>query len=83
MDPFRNLLHPTKSLKPMKKMLLQELMYFVGVVKLSTALVKMLNPVETCVLKLRWKTALDSTALGVGYKHTRSFQATDVLLQRS
>jgi hypothetical protein len=37
----------------MKEMLLQELIYLVVVAKLSTALVKMLNPVETCILKLR------------------------------
>jgi len=67
MDPFRNLLHPTKSLEPMKEMLLQELMHLIVVAKLSAALMKMLNPVETCILKLRWKTALNSTAVYVGY----------------
>lgn len=59
MDPFRNLLHPTKSLEPMKEMLLQELMHLVVVAKLSTALMKMLNLVETCILNLRGKTAIN------------------------
>ena len=72
MDPFRNLLHPTKSLEPMKEMLLQELMHLIVVAKLSAALVKMLNPVETCILKLWWKTAFDSTAVYVSHERTRS-----------
>jgi hypothetical protein len=79
-DPFRNLLHPAKSLKPMKKMLLQEVMHLVVVAKLSAALVKMLNPVEACILNLRRKAALNSTALDVSYKHTGSIQPTNVLL---
>jgi hypothetical protein len=58
-------------------------MYLVIVAKLSAALVKMLNPVETCILNLRRKTAFNSTALDVAYKHTGSVHATDVLLQRS
>jgi hypothetical protein len=56
----------------MKKMLLQELMHSVVVAKLSATLIKMLNPVETCILKLWWKTALDSTAVYVGHERTRS-----------
>ncbi len=61
-------------------MLLQELMHFVVVVKLRTALLKMLDPAVTRILKLWWETALDSTTLNVGCKYTRSIQATDVLL---
>jgi hypothetical protein len=67
----------------MKEMLPQELMYLVVVAKLSTALLKMLGPVKTCILHLRRNTAPNSTALNVGYKYTRGIQATDVLLQRS
>jgi hypothetical protein len=55
-------------------------MHLVVVAKLSAALVKMLDPVETCILNLRRKTELNSTTLNVGYKHTGSVQATDVLL---
>lgn len=83
MNSFGSLSSQTKGLDPVKKMLLQELMHLLIVVKLSTALLKMLDPVETCVLNLRRKTALNSTAIDIGYKHTRSVQATDVLLQRS
>ena len=72
MNPFRHLPHPPKSLKPVKEMLLQELMHLVVIVKLSTAFLKMLDPIETCILDLGRKTVLNSTALDVGYKHTRS-----------
>jgi hypothetical protein len=47
----------------MKEMLLYEPMHLVIVAKLSAALVKMLNLVETCILNLRRKTALDSATL--------------------
>ena len=67
----------------MKEMLLEELIHLVVVVKLSATLLKMLDPVETCILNLRRKTALNSTTLDVSYKYTRSIQATDVLLQGS
>ena len=49
MNPFRNLPHPSKGLKPVKEMLLQELMYLIVVAKLCAALLEMLNPVEACV----------------------------------
>jgi hypothetical protein len=58
-------------------------MYLIVVVKLRSALLEVLNPVETCILKLRRKTLLHSTACNVGYKHAGSVQATDVLPQRS
>jgi hypothetical protein len=45
MNPFRNLPYPAKSLKPVEEMLSQEPVYLVMVVKLSTALLKMLDPV--------------------------------------
>jgi hypothetical protein len=71
MNPFRNLPHPPKSFKPVKKILLQELIYLV-VVKLSAALLKMLDLVETCILDLERKTALNSIAIYIGYERTRS-----------
>ena len=83
MNPFRNLPHPSKGLKPVKEMLLQELIYLIVVTKLYTALLEMLNPIETSILNPRRKTTLNLTALSISYKHTRSVQVTDVLLQRS
>ena len=50
-------------------MLLQELVYLVVVAKLSAAFLKMLNPVETCVLDFRRKTLPNSASLDVGHKH--------------
>ncbi len=70
MDSFRDFLHPTKSLKPVKKMLLQELMHLAIVTKPTSAFLKMLEPVETCILNLKRKTALNSTALNFSYKRT-------------
>jgi hypothetical protein len=52
MNPFRSLPDPAKGLKPVKEMYLEELMDLVVVIKLSTTLLKMLNPVETRVLNL-------------------------------
>ena len=72
MNPFRNLPYPSKGLKPVKEMLLQEPMYLIVIAKLRAALLEMPNPIETCVLNLRRKTLLYSTARDVGYKHTRS-----------
>jgi hypothetical protein len=39
----------SQSLKPVKKIYLKELIDSVVVIKLSTAFLKMLNPVEACV----------------------------------
>ena len=64
----------------MKEIYLEELMDLVVVVKLSAALVKMLNPVKTSMLNFRRKNALNSTAFGITYKYTGSVQTTDVLL---
>jgi hypothetical protein len=72
MNPFRNLPYLSKGLKLVKEMLLQELMYLIVVAKLRAALLKMLNLVETCILNLRRKTTLNSTALNISYKHTGS-----------
>jgi len=55
-------------------------MHFVVIIELSTALLKILDLVETCISNLRRKTTLNLIALDVGYKYTGSVQATDVLL---
>ena len=81
MDPFRGLLYPPKSLNPVKEMLLQELVYLVVITKLSVAFLKMLDPVETCILNVGWKTPLDSTAFDVSYERVRPLYATDILLE--
>jgi hypothetical protein len=82
MNPFRDLPHPAERLKPVKKMLLQKLMDLVVVAKLSTAFLKMLNPVQTRILNLRRNALLHSTTLHLSYKHTRTAWFTDVLLKR-
>lgn len=82
MNPFRNLPHPGQSLKPVTKILLQELIHLVFIAKLRTALLKMRDPVETCVLNLRRKTLLNSTTLNVGYKFTGSIYTADISLKR-
>jgi hypothetical protein len=66
MNPFRNLPYLSKGLKPVKEMLLQELMYLIVVAKLRSALLEMLNLVETYILNVRRKTLLHSTARNVG-----------------
>jgi hypothetical protein len=50
MNPFGDPPYPAQRLEPMKKMLLQELGNLVIIVKLSTALLQMLNPVQTGIL---------------------------------
>jgi len=67
MNSFRNLPHPSKGLEPVKKMLLQELMYLVVVAKVRAALLEMLDPVETCILNLRWKILLYLTFFDLRY----------------
>jgi hypothetical protein len=52
MNSFRDLAHPPESLEPMQEVLLQETVYLAVVAKLSVALLKMLDPVETCILEL-------------------------------
>src|SRR5215469_9792568 len=63
-------------------MRLQELMNLVAVTKLSTTLLKMLDPVETGILKLRRKVFLKSTAHDISYTCARSVQFTDILFKR-
>ena len=82
MNPFRDLPHPAQRLEPVKKMLLQKLMDVIVAVEPFTTLLKMLDPVETCVLDLRRKPFIYSTALYTSQEHTWSAQATDILLKR-
>jgi hypothetical protein len=72
MNPFRNLPHPSKSFKPVKEMILQELVYLIVIAELSIALLKMFDPVETGILKFRGKMLLFLTSLNVGRKHIRN-----------
>ena len=80
-DAFRDLPHPPKSLQPVKKMLLQEMMHLVAVQKLSIALLKMLNPVEACILKVWRKIMLYSTIVHLSYEHTGRVYSADVALE--
>ena len=82
MNPFRDLPHPAQRLKPVKKMLLQKLIDLIVVVELFTTLLKMLDPVETCVLDPRRKPFMHSTALHISHENTWSAQVTDILLKR-
>jgi hypothetical protein len=66
----------------MKEMRLQELMDLVVVVKLSTTLLNVLDPVKTCILSFRRKTLLHSATLHLVYKHTRNIYSSDVLFER-
>ena len=66
----------------MKKMLLQELMYLAVVVKLITTPLKMLGPVKTSILNLRWKTFINSATLYVSHKRTGRGHATYILPKR-
>ena len=58
--------------QPVKKVLLQKLMYLAMIVKLGTTLLEMQNPIERCILDLKRKTILYSIAVDMVYKHTRS-----------
>jgi hypothetical protein len=66
----------------MKEMLLQELMHLAIVAKLSAALVKMLNPVETYILNLWREALLHSIAFYIGSEYSRRVHSMDVLFQR-
>lgn len=57
------------------------MMDFVVVMKLTTTLLRILNLVETSVLKFRRKTFLHSDPIHLLNKHTRSIQPIDVLLK--
>jgi hypothetical protein len=57
-------------------------MDLVVVVKLSITLLKMLNPVEICILNLWRKTMLYLTTLYVGHKCTRSLLTANIFLER-
>jgi hypothetical protein len=65
-----------------KEMYLEELIHLVVVMKLSTAPLEMLNPVETCIPDLWRKTILYSTTLYVSHKCTGSLLSANILLER-
>jgi hypothetical protein len=81
MNSFRDLPRPAQGLKPMKQVRLQELMNLVVVIQLGLAFLKMLDPIETCVLNLGRKALFHLTTAYISNKHTRSAQVTDVLLE--
>lgn len=81
MNAFGNLPHPSKGLKPVKEMLLQELMHLVLVTKLSAAFLKMLDLVETCVLHIKRTAPVNLTALDHGHKHIWNVQVTKFLFE--
>jgi hypothetical protein len=58
-------------LQTMKEMQLEELMDLVVVIKLSATLVEVLDPVQTCILDLQWKTLLYSNAFYISKLITR------------
>ena len=64
-------------------MYLEELIDLVVIVKLSTAISEMLNPVQTCIFDLWGKKLLKPAVLYTRNKHPRSIHATDVFLKRA
>ena len=58
-------------------------MDLVVVVKLSSTLLKMLDPIEACVLNLWRKILLHLTIVNIGHKNSVGAYATDVLLERA
>jgi hypothetical protein len=65
-----------------KKIYLEELIDIVVVLKLGTTLLKMLNPVETCILDLWRKALLYSTTLYISYKCAGTLLPANILLER-
>jgi hypothetical protein len=63
-------------------MYLEELIDLVVVSKLGTTLLKMLNPVETCVPDLWRKTLLNLTTFYISHKYTRSLLLANISLKR-
>ena len=64
-------------------MYLEELMDLVVIVKQSTALLDMLNPVQTCIFDPWGKKLLKPAVLYTRNKYPRSIHTTDVLLKRA
>jgi hypothetical protein len=62
---------------------LEELMDVVVVVELSATILKMLNPVETCVTDLRRKTLLYLTFLNTSNTCTRESNTAYISFERS
>jgi hypothetical protein len=66
----------------MKRMLSEEPMDSTAVIVLDTAPLKMLDPVEACILKLWRKTSPYSIAIYVSSESAISVQATNISLER-
>jgi hypothetical protein len=81
MNTIRDLSHPSKSLEPVKEMLLQEVVYLTVIAKLSAAFLNMIGPVATGVLNFGRKIMLNPTSLSIGYKHAGNTHVTDILLE--
>jgi hypothetical protein len=71
-------LHQAESFEPVEKVLLEKGVELVIVIKLRTTPLKMLDPVETCILSLWRKTFLNSTAVDLAREGTWSVQTTDI-----
>jgi hypothetical protein len=66
----------------MKRMLSEEPMNLMVVIEMDTAPLKMLDPVEACILKLWRKTSPYSIAVYVSSESAISVQATNISLER-
>ncbi len=66
----------------MKRMLSEEPVNLMVVMELDTAPLKMLDPVEACILKLWRKTSPYAIAVYVSSESAISVQATDISLER-
>jgi hypothetical protein len=64
-----------------EQVLPQELMYLVVITRLSTTLLKMLDPVDTCILNFWRKKLLNSAAFYVICESAGTVQATYVSLE--
>jgi len=66
----------------MKEMCLQKLMDLVIFMQLSTALSKVLHPIEACILKFGRDTLFYSLFSDISYEYARGSLATDILSER-
>jgi hypothetical protein len=65
----------------MKQVDLQKLVNLAVIMELHISLLKMLDPVETCILNFRRKALFHLATLDISCKHTRGAQATDISLK--
>lgn len=70
-----------RSLKSVKEMFLEELIHLIVIVKRSITLLKVLNPIETCILDLWRETLPYSTTLYISHMCTRNFLLVNILLE--